>query len=228
MKEYIYDLFTQLGFQALRYEAIDLFTFTEESDKKVYWAVVEWENLEQIAEQSAIFSSCRELVNQPEIDKNLSLVILIKLNDIDRINAAKSAIIKVEENPYYFKKYVLHYADTEYEQIKTQQGEKTVLEFLTQQIVSADCFKTYKNEYRATIWQSLVYRLALKLPFLPVTIKTNKGLASLFEDNQLKVASKNLKMLDDHLSGQFAELTSKQIEEQSADDILNKLIPIIK
>jgi hypothetical protein len=228
MKEFIHNLFIQIGFQSLQNDTIDLFSFKEETNKKVYWAVVEWEDLDQLSGQSAIFNSCRELVNQPEIDKNLSLVILTRLNEVAVIDAAKSAIIRIEENPYYFKKYVLHYADAEYEQLKTQQGEKTALEFLTHQIVNSDCFKAYKNDHRSISWQSLVYRIALKLPFIPITIKTNKGLASLFEDNKLKVVNKNLKSLDDHLSAAYGGLDLKQIDELPADDLLKQLIPIIK
>jgi len=217
-----------MGFQASQTDTIDLFYFPAESNKKVYWAVVEWEDLDHLAEQSVIFNRCKELIDQPELDKNLSLVILIKLNDEAAIQGVKSTLIRIEENAYYFKKYVLHYDDVEYEQMKTQQGDKTALDFLTQQIVNSDCFKIYKNEHRSVNWQSLVYRVALKLPFIPISITTNKGLASLFEDNQVKVAGKNLKVLDDHLSAAYGGLTMKQIEDLSADAILNKLIPIIK
>jgi hypothetical protein len=228
MKAFINDLFIQLGFQTYQNDTVSLFSFTPETNKKAYWAVVEWEDLEPLADQSAIFNSCRNTVDQPELDKNLSLLILIKLNDTAKIDAAKLSIINTEENAYYFKKYVLHYADNEYEQLKTQQGAKTALEFLTQQIINSDCFKTYKNEHKSISWQSLIYRIALKLPFIPIIIKTNKGLASLFEDNQLKVTAKNLKALDEHLTAQYGSLAVKNIDDLSADDMLNKLISIIK
>lgn len=217
-----------MGFQAFQNEQIALFTFPEETNKKSYWAIVEWETLELLSEQATLFSACKTLLDQPELDKNLSLLILIKLNDATGISAAKSSIIKIEENPYFFKKYVLHYADTEYDQLKTQQGDKSAFDFLTQQIVSADCFKTYKNEHRSISWQSLVYRIALKLPFLPITINTNKGLASLFEDNQSKVANKNLKAIDDHLSALYGAQNVSEINALPADEILKKLIPILK
>ena len=228
MKNFINSLFIQMGLQASHNDDIDLFYYKADCNKKVYWAIVEWNDLEQLTEQSTIFNRCRELIDHPELDKNLSLIILIKLNEPSAIANAKSSIIKVEENAYYFKKYVLHYADAELEELKKQQGEKTDLDFLTHQVVNSECFKSYKVAHKIISWQSLVYRIAVKIPLIPITIKTNKGLASLFEDNQLKVTNKNLSPVDDHLSEKYARLSIKEIEALSADDILGKLIPLIK
>ena len=123
---------------------------------------------------------------------------------------------------------MLYYTDAEYQQLLVNKGDKSELEFITYQITHVDCFKVYKANPQDLNWQSLVYRMTLKFPFIPVPIKTNKGLASLFEDNKVKLATKRFTELDDKLVELYNPMAINEINNLTPSEILAKLISTVK
>ena len=89
---------------------------------------------------------------------------------------------------HFFKKYVLHYSPQQKNALLSEFGEKSLNDFLSEKLVSQETFQDYKNEKLDKVvtmtWQSLIYRIAIKIPFINVDIKSKDDLGSLERENQ--------------------------------------------
>jgi len=106
------------------------------------------------------------------IDKNLSLLILLKVNSNDLPLGVKSLIFDVEEDPYTFKKYVLTFT-SEQESLLLSMFEKSgmdVTKFLYKILNDAEYFSAFK--FNQTTENALIYdlisKLFIKLPYLNI------------------------------------------------------------
>lgn len=110
------------------------------------------------------------------IDKNLSLILLIETEtDIKESHFIK-AVFDFEENPYYFKKFVLTYTDNQYKLLDNFLGNKEELPKKLNGIISnKEHFSIFKkgelenieDEYKL---YDLVSKLFIKMPFLTINI----------------------------------------------------------
>ncbi|WP_040205917.1 ABC-three component system middle component 1 [Neobacillus jeddahensis] len=106
------------------------------------------------------------------MDKNLSLLIMLKVDSLDHPPAIQSLIFDIEEDPYTFKKYILTYTG-EQESLLTslfKESGQDVTSFLYKILYDTEKFSTFKN--RETNENALVYDLVskmfIKLPYLSI------------------------------------------------------------
>jgi len=168
MKNFIHNLLQQSGFYPVENDNTTLFIGNDDNPRKSYWVILERDDLDFLEIQNKVFSDCRSLVKKPDFDKNCSLVILLKITEETDLVELKKTTLLIEENPYYFKKYVLIYKDEEYEHLIIKKEDKPERQFLENQITNRECFNTYKANPQTHNWQSLVFRMALKFPFMTV------------------------------------------------------------
>ena len=110
----INNLFSQLGLVNSELEIGSLYTF-EDINKRTYWLIIETDNLSNVIEnQSNYFEQARNRINNEWFDKNVSLLILHKVEDFDN---NQSLVLEIEENPYLFKKQVILYREIERENL---------------------------------------------------------------------------------------------------------------
>lgn len=223
MKVFINKIFDQKGYSLSEGNGLSLFSYQANSLKKSYWALIERDNLDLLDEQYDLLAQCKTLNPQPELDKNCSLIILIKIKDQTELINQKTGILLIEENPFHFKKFVLCYSEEEHQQLITEQGDQTELEFLEQKILDQDVFGVYKSNPKALAWQSLVFRMALKFPFINIPITVSKGLVSLFELNTAKISAKSHTELDDQVIKYIGQLSIEKINQLKPEDVLKKL-----
>lgn len=145
--------------------------------KKNFWLVVFGEPIITSENQARWLNECKKATMDPALEKNVNLLILW---NTDSSNVLSNKIVHhAEEDIYFFKKHVLPYTDPEldalYHQINTQ-GFATVFREL---ITAPETFIEYKSHYLQGGWQSLLYRLVIKLPFIAINSFGTSDLASL-------------------------------------------------
>lgn len=138
------------------------------------------------------------------IDKNLSMVVCINSDleneDIDR------AIFEIEEDPYYFKKYVITYNDNQVNQLLTKfrEEESDSNKIINRVVNMATLFSNYKNNVNNKTKDNrgldfelyeISTKLLIKLPFLKVEKRDEvlENLNSTIEKKLEKVSLLDLK-----------------------------------
>ncbi|WP_426480844.1 ABC-three component system middle component 1 [Chryseobacterium sp. R2ACT005] len=200
-----------------------LYSF-KDSAKKSYWLVTEEENLTTVIDkQSDYFEQCRGILNNEWFDKNANLLILHKVDEINE--KFHKLVLKVEEDPYLFKKQVLLYKDAEVQKLNEILNTEniTLKEFLDQNLLIDKVYEIHKNQINNNNWESLIYRIAQKIPIIRLNISRSNGLSVLIEENKQKVDVGNHKEINSLLENIFFQKSSEEILEIDNDLIFNLL-----
>ena len=225
MKAFIDQLFLQSNFVAFSTENTDaqLFINNGPDGRTSYWITLKRETLDLLEEQAAPFNKFKGIVSQQDFDKNCSLLLLIERSSTLDDQEFKKKILLIEDNPYYFKKYVLCYTAKELEELIVARNNRTELGFLERHMVSRACFDAYKKDPYAENWQSLVFRTALKIPFTKVKVEVKPGLSALFEDNRFQLEAKNVHRLDDAIRTVLFDQSIDELSKTSPHHLLEIL-----
>lgn len=223
MKTIINDLFTQLNLSQTILESGSLFKF-EDTEKKYYTLIIEADNLTEILErQSEYFDEAKNVLGTQWFDKNATLLILQKIDLISE--EIHNEVLKVEEDPYLFKKHVLLYKYSESEQLKLALYEQQLLikDFLDHNLLNDQIYEKHKSNLNDNEWESLIYRIAQKIPLINLNIEQSDGLSILVESNKEVVESGPYKDLNFLLEDIFFERTYNDIDSMDANLIFNLL-----
>lgn len=183
----IREIFEFYDYQPVGNDSINLFKSKKMED---YWLLdhgtpekFSYEN------QSNLLSECKELCNDASLDKNINLLCLW---EVDNINPNVTARLHhLEEDLYFFKKHVFYYTNTEFESFQEQLKISDLNQILTKDLIDSSVFSDYKESNG--LWQSLLYRLVIKLTFMPVVQGAAGDLSELYETHKEKI-SKHLKL----------------------------------
>jgi len=141
-----------------------------------------------------------EIKTDPAFEKNTDLIILLKIDRIDDFEKFEKSIFLIEENPYYYKKYVLYYFSEEASAITG-----TKFSELSDLLLDREKFKGYKKSPKLPSAYSIAARFFIKLPFLEVPIIEGEldSVDTIYEqslaDNKLSEFDASLnKMLEKH------------------------------
>jgi len=129
------------------------------------------------------------------IKKNTSLIIYVEVENLEEFQSVnKSMIFKVEEDEYFFKKYVIIYTKSS---IKNINLEKNINNQLNEILQTDDMIDKYQGNNYFDDEYLVAMQLIIKIPFLsleipnkrfkPVEQKINDSLQndSLYENNQI-------------------------------------------
>jgi hypothetical protein len=102
--------------------------------------------------------------NYASAEKNSSLLIITKVDSLEKIDDYKQQILLVEEDENYLKKFVLLYTDKALKSI----DENISLDSLQESVLNKDLFDSYYNNgYKPELEDYLfLLQLFVKLPFL--------------------------------------------------------------
>ncbi|MDQ0230930.1 ABC-three component system middle component 1 [Metabacillus malikii] len=106
------------------------------------------------------------------MDKNLSLLIMLKVDSLEYTSAIQSLIFDIEEDPYTFKKYILTYTSEQEAMLTSlfKESHQDVTSFLNNILYDTEKFSVFKH--REINEDSLVYdlisKLFIKLPYLSI------------------------------------------------------------
>lgn len=219
----INDLFSQLGLVNIELEIGSLYTF-EDINKKTYCLIIETDNLNNVIEnQSNYFEQAKNRINNEWFDKNVNLLVLHKVENFDNI---QSSVLKIEENPYLFKKQVILYREIERENLNRaiEAEENTIKNFIENKILDEAIFKIHKENINNNDYESLLYRLAHKIPFIKLNIIQENGLEALTDNNTQKIESGSYGQLNRFIEQNFFHRNMESIDEIESDTIYDLLL----
>lgn len=110
-------------------------------------------------------SSPVEFTTDPSFKKNCDLICVHQFNKLADFKKYEEQIFEIEEDPHFYKKYVLYYSDTEVEAV-----EKIDYESLKELLQDKHQFNLYKDKPTAPTTYSVAAKIFIKLPFLQLPI----------------------------------------------------------
>lgn len=109
----------------------------------------------------------------PDMDKNTSLIYCVKKDiNSDKLDNLK---VKIEDDPFYFKKYVFAYGEAQADEFKKlcKQHGQSVSELIQTYILDAENFNKFKKNGDNEKIYKLVSELLIKIPIIPIRFKNN-------------------------------------------------------
>lgn len=172
-------------------------------------------------------------------DKNVSLLLCVKTDDKgtkkqleENRQRLEQRILKLEEDPYYFKKLVLTYSDSEIGEIEELRNTGETMWELMQRRVGEASVKSQKEEKddKVNLNQEigrLIVHLYMKLPFLKLKLQSGDELENIKEEMQEEIKE----TAEKHIWNLIHELEVSDIEKMELknndklDAELKKWIP---
>lgn len=233
----IYDLLTELRYAAqnsfdVSYDEkkkINVMPFVSEEYKCQVYLVVSCLNnqLDEIVNTDYVKEISRKFRVQPyhcgEMDRNTSLLILSEYKTDESINT--SAKVKIEDDPYYFKKYVLSYDNIAINNtetwIKTCMKDESIVASIQEYIGNTSRFEAYKLNHQNEPVYSYLVEIVTKIPNFPMKIIDQKGIypVDYFMQEELDKLRSKKKPVDINVQ-RIEKLFEMNIEEMNIEDIL--------
>ncbi len=170
MKNIINKIFEEFEYKRvpLEYQNDDIRAY--EIEKKAYFIVAYFDKKDLLEyfkseKTNTIFTLFDALKNKREdANRNTSLLIFVKMDNLknDCIEL-KNQIFKIEEDEYYFKKYIVTYDENSFKKIGK---EKSISEFLNIQFSNEVNFNKFKKDNFCCSEYFFITQLFVKLPFL--------------------------------------------------------------
>lgn len=152
---------------------INSFYAISKNEQKInYYLVLFVDNLFDREKKDINFNSFYEEIkkleeyNDHRMDKNLSMLICAKREGLEDNEEISRKIYKIEEDPYFFKKYVLTYTSQQERLIRSEASLNSIVDFLYNTLNDHEAFLSFKsNPYKESVY-NLVSKIFIKLPFL--------------------------------------------------------------
>lgn len=158
--DFILQLFTSNGYEMIPQPDRNKPMFFKNHKHDDYWLVAE--SLESYRHQAELYEWFSNDLGKrfPLAEKNTSLLLLV---DTDRQQGEYDEV-EIENDPLYFKKYVLPYTQNSLKEIKEKiaNSHDKTFEHL---IMSNDTFEAVRN---GDGYAELLYTIVHKLPFIPI------------------------------------------------------------
>ena len=141
----------------------------------------------------AIASSFRKCSTYtPEMDKNTSLILAVQKNKNASLSIEKQR--RIEDDPYYFKKYVLLYSKNELSELKgyVKDGQN-ILELIKHYIYNKENFNKYKEHPDNNQLYSIITNLSTKIPIIPMDFSNSNELFDVNKHFEEKFEAKHTK-----------------------------------
>lgn len=190
-------------------------------EQKNFWVIAQYDGDEisnVLHDQIELFVKTKDFVQEPAFDKNANLLILHKVSKLEDVKFEN--LLHIEENPYHFKKSILYYTDKELTNLNTAIGDSNVLTAIETLILKDEIFEQHKMNFDANSFESLIYRIAIKIPFIKIGITQTNNLKSLEEINKRSVGNN---LLDEILEREFFMLNEEDFSIITDETILEKL-----
>lgn len=228
MESIINSLFEEIGLEAQLTEFGKVHYF-KEANQFSFWLVIEATDLGTIIEnQPNFFTAAKELLKNEWFDKNANLLILYK--SVSESSVEKNRLIDIEENPFLFKKQILVYTESEKEKLLEAIADSalTTKKFFEQKLLSNSIFEQHKTNLNNNAFESLLYRVAHKVPFLNINVVQKDGLSALTENNDNEIIKNSqLKELDDLISEMILDKTFDEVMIISPETVYEKILIVI-
>lgn len=203
------------------------FYLTLHLNETEFKSIVNKNSIEEIPSYKELLEYFNELVQSgtsTSIEKNTSLLIFVKCENINALEEYKQQILLLEEDQYFFKKYVILYTDGAIRNINTN----AILSDLETKLSSNEDFENYsKNGFIPELEEYLfVLQLYIKIPFISLPDFDNQFKSLDTKITESLGAYDSIKEVvidkyDDIIEIDFLE--QRELVDQKIDAILNLL-----
>ena len=211
MNKFIIGLFKQFNYEEVG--GADDISFIEHKKFADFGIIVNAVDAFKREDQETIAEKAKTTIfNQhKEAEKNTSLLVLLEVEQISE--GILETIIEIENDPFYFKKYVLAYTTKS----SKETIEKISPENFSSMLMQPESFKALKDEADSSGPYHLLYSIAHKLPFLMTDVQVQD--TSLFSNQYIP----SEEMLDAFNWMQSIDLDAEDFETE----VLNKFENLI-
>lgn len=163
----------------------------------------------------------------PDMDKNTSLIYCVKRDiNSDKLDELK---VKIEDDPFYFKKYVFAYSEAQSDEFKKlrKQHNWTINELIQTYIFDTENFSKFKKNGDNEKIYKLVSELLIKIPIIPINFESRGEIKSV-SDYMLDIQKCNndererldciIEILNDS-QGNIEQLVDKVLEDWGFVDL---------
>ncbi|CEO08436.1 ABC-three component system middle component 1 [Paraclostridium sordellii] len=178
MKQIINKIFTNNNFTIKELNKSSYYSSNEKSENYIVYFLDDLieSNIENILSNN-IYDSEIDFMNK-EMKSNTSVIFIVKVKDSNLDDREKKSIFKIEEDPYFYKKYVLWYTEEEILNINnfidTNNIANSIMNkkmFTLMKEIMEEPIKANKKKYKKISVADiksymLLCRLFIKLPFL--------------------------------------------------------------
>lgn len=203
------------------------FYLTLHLDEIGFQSIKNKDSIEEIPSYKKLLDYFNTLVQtgtSTSIEKNTSLLIFVKCENINALDVYKQQILLLEEDQYFFKKYVILYTDNAIRNINTD----AILFDLETKLSSKQNFEDYYSEgFNPNIEEYLfVLQLYIKIPFISLPNFDNRFKTletKITEDlrDSYKIKETIINNFDDIMALDF--LATGEEVEQNIETILSLL-----
>lgn len=163
MNKFIVGLFDQFNYEVI--DQTDGISFIKHLNYNDFWVIVNAVSAFYLEDQEAIAAKAKIIFAQyKEAEKNTSLLVLLQVEQISE--GILDDIVEIENDPFYFKKYVLAYTRSSKEAI-----EQYSIENFSSILMQPQNFQALKDEAGISDPYHLLYSIAHKLPFLMTDVQ---------------------------------------------------------
>lgn len=190
--------------------------YKRESGSAIRFAILhKLDELTSPAKLNAVInhSAPDSFLSHPTFKKNCDLICIHHLNKLAEFKNHEEKIFEIEEDPHFFKKYILYYSDTELAAIQDYSYDNLVTT-----ISDKNQFRNYKDDPLAATQYSVAAKIFIKLPFLELPF-TKGDLVSLRLQAAEAVTEEGL----DETYAIIQKYTANNIDELIKELIANEL-----
>lgn len=197
-------------------------------DKSAYVVISIQENMKFLLKefltscQSKLFESVLQNNKyKDEIKKNSYLLILVE-NKI-AYEYQRKFFINIEEDPFFFKKYVLRYNDEDLKSLTEKTSPTKLATSLGQLAIDHNVFNRFSEANKNRIgYENLLYQLYVKIPALSLPT-ASKDIGNLLGEIQNKITADSLKEQNDKLWSVLQNIDENRIDLKLFKQIIGQL-----
>lgn len=160
------------------------------------------------------------------IDKDTSLIILLKLERLADFEDLKNQIMKIEEDEYFFRKYIIIYDDKWEKELQildnnNKSDKESLVTKLNKELLMVDLDAFRKNSFENSKWH-LIIQLFVKLPFLSLKIEWEKlvKLSNLLDG---RIKNEGLEILNNFIISQEVITLENKKENNKTQEYIQEL-----
>lgn len=155
---------------------------------------------------------------ESEMDKNLSLLLCLRVGNLNLAESTRRAIFEIEEDPFIFKKYVLTYTENQLNALMEGMKSNSIREiakYLNEKLNNKESFISFKNNTLNDTEYNLVTKMFIKIPFLSLRSIEGEKLEDLEKLINNELEEKRLTALANKI------LTISNLDELKEEDFIS-------
>lgn len=221
MRDKIRAIFLELKFEE-HTSANGTFYISGDKNKKTFWFVTDTDLMSILINQGEFYQQCKEMTTDKALNKNCNLLILHQIQD-EFTETSRRELLKIEEDPYHFRKYVLYYTETELDELRNLLGEQKLLPYIRENVVNTEIFEQFKKNSKEYSGLSLMYRIFIKLPFLNMKSNDSNELENLGKVIGKSIEIINATIVHNRLFNNFNNYSVEDISNMDPEKVLSIL-----